>query len=232
MRFFRGAALTRSDRLFLPLAAEPYSWFNDGQKTWELRTYNKRWNKKHVYEGRRVELRRGYRDKKTSIWGTIREVMAAPSISVFFDRVHFKEVIPRAISAIDAAHHAAAILGVDRTSTAVIGFRIELDSPADVQRIPLSEKYRSEILSGSKITTVRRGLRHTRAGPSILVFDKSDPVSIVVVRTEHKLVSQLDDSTARTDGFNDRQELLDALRSHYPGLGENDQTTVIHFRRS
>lgn len=57
------------DRLFVPLSAQAFEWWKSGRKRWEVREDAPRWSPKHVYAGRRVELRRGY--SGPSLWGTL-----------------------------------------------------------------------------------------------------------------------------------------------------------------
>ncbi len=48
------------DRLFVPLNAMWHRLFLSGEKTWELRGVNSRFNEDTVRIGRAVEIRRGY----------------------------------------------------------------------------------------------------------------------------------------------------------------------------
>lgn len=118
----------RPDRLFVPLATEPYHWFLSGAKRWELRRKGRQYTGRHVRIGRRVELRRGYSSAKDALWGVIDDIAEAESIRAFFKRVPFSEVIPFALSEEEAASMAASILGIDPdASQGVIGFRVSLD---------------------------------------------------------------------------------------------------------
>lgn len=58
-----------TDRLFVPLKKEPFNWFLQGCKTWELRGISGRFNKDKVKSGKSVELRKGYNGD--SLWGVI-----------------------------------------------------------------------------------------------------------------------------------------------------------------
>jgi len=60
----------KPDRLFVPLTAEAFGMWKSGKKKWEIRRHAKRWGIRHVYNGRRVELRLGY--SGPSLWGTVR----------------------------------------------------------------------------------------------------------------------------------------------------------------
>jgi hypothetical protein len=117
----------KTDRLFVPLASDPHSWFLSGRKNWELRRLGRQYTERHVRPGRMVELRRGYSDKATSLWGVIDDVAVANTISSFFDAVPYAQVIPTAQSRDDAEAIAAQILGVAADSPVdVIGFQVRL----------------------------------------------------------------------------------------------------------
>jgi hypothetical protein len=111
-----------ADRLFVPLADEPFAWFRSGQKKWELRRYGRQYTRKHVRVGRRVELRRGYKGPD-ALWGEILEVVEASGVDEFFNKVHFKEVIPVADSREHAIRIATDIMRTD-SNTHVLGFAV------------------------------------------------------------------------------------------------------------
>lgn len=121
-------ASNQHDRLFVPLAAEPYRWFNDRSKRWELRRVAGQYTERQIIPGRRVELRRGYSSRQDALWGTIKEVTQAASIEQFFRQVPFQDVIPVARDKEEAMAMAASILGIDSNGLgAVIGFKVLLD---------------------------------------------------------------------------------------------------------
>lgn len=97
-------------RLFVPLSHEPFSWFADNKKTWELRRSRGQFTKRHIYVGRPVELRLGYNtDKK--LWGMVNRVIVGSSIeSVLAEIGDFQSVIPIASSMSDTAKKAKDIL--------------------------------------------------------------------------------------------------------------------------
>lgn len=113
-----------SDRLFVPLAGEPFTWFQRGQKRWELRRYGRQFTERHVITGRSVELRHGYRST-ASLWGSIVQVTIADNVKRFFELVPFREVIPVADSVEEAIAIANRILGTDGPAP-VLGFKVEL----------------------------------------------------------------------------------------------------------
>ena len=115
------------DRLFVPLASEPHSWFLSGRKRWELRRLARQFTEAHVKPGRRVELRRGYSNRESAIWGIIDEVIIAHSLSEFFDKVDWKVVMPESTSLDDAISDAEDILGVCGDADGpFIGFEVQV----------------------------------------------------------------------------------------------------------
>jgi GNAT superfamily N-acetyltransferase len=117
-----------ADRLFVPLASQPFAWFESGKKLWELRKYGAQYTEKHVYDGRRVELRRGYSDRTRNHWGTIREVVLTIGLAEMFTKVPYNQVIPTAKSEKEAIEQAAHILRIEIDQPRpLIAFRVEID---------------------------------------------------------------------------------------------------------
>jgi hypothetical protein len=114
-------------RAFVPLASSPFSWFEGGLKKWELRKYGRQYTERHIWVGKRVELRHGYRSNR-SLWGTVSDTVSASSVSDFFSRVDYRTVIPVATSLGEACRIAEEILNIpENTESHLFGFRIELD---------------------------------------------------------------------------------------------------------
>jgi hypothetical protein len=113
-------------RLFVPLARDPFRWFEEGRKQWELRRYGRQYTERHVKAGKRVELRYGYSSQR-SLWGFIRDTLTAKSITDFFAQVDYRLVIPIAESRDQAIEIASRILKVRENEIAVFAFRVELD---------------------------------------------------------------------------------------------------------
>jgi len=216
--------------LFVPLAGKPYDWFSSRRKTWELRRCRGPWSTENVRTGRRVELRRGYRDRASSLWGTVEETLVAPGADAFFDLVPYPEVIPDAVSRAAAVAQFNEILGVDSSSVEIIGFRVVLDDENAVRELPLAEEYRDSLLLGAKTTTVRLGRREYVVGPARIVFRSSPSIPVIVSRVEHLRVADLTREIAVSDGFRNQEELLNALLVHYPEMREDDVATVVHFQ--
>jgi hypothetical protein len=218
--------------MFVPLATDPYNWFASGSKRWEVRRRKGAYGAEHVKVGRRVELRRGYRESSTSLWGTIEDVHLASTIAELLSDVPFGEVVPGAIDQGDAISIAAAILKVSpEEPDAFIAFRVRLDPPdRPPLRLPLSSDYRLLVKSGDKTTTVRRGDRAVLAGPALLCFGPGDEVPAAVTAVSKGKVISLSEHDAHRDGFAHRGELLMALRRHYPDLEDGEDITVLEFR--
>lgn len=112
----------KQDRLFVPLATQPFEWFKSGAKRWELRKLGRQYTPKHLRVGRSVELRKGYKGPD-SIWAAIIDVVEAANIEEFFDKVDYKEVIPVAEGREQAIEIASEILKADE-GTPIIGFSV------------------------------------------------------------------------------------------------------------
>jgi hypothetical protein len=83
---------SNTDRLFVPLNTKWYDLFVAGTKKWEIRGVRPGFNSDTIYEGRRVELRRGYA-KQGALWGTIIKVILTRHV---FDvpKEVMKEMLP------------------------------------------------------------------------------------------------------------------------------------------
>lgn len=221
-------ARTERTRLFVPLAKDPFDWFQSGKKEWEIRFWGRQYTDRHVYIGRRVELRRGYSDPDASIWGFIADVKVAESLCELFNEVDFARAIPSAKSEFEAITICANILRVDvKHLTKVIAFRIKVDSSMPELRI--HESFIDKILAGSKRTTIRRGERNIQLGPALFTA-RSTSIPIVVQDVETKRLSELTDADATADGFTNLVELKSALRHFYSSISPSDVVSIIRFR--
>ncbi|MGA8142571.1 MAG: hypothetical protein WB987_01645 [Candidatus Acidiferrales bacterium] len=110
----------------MPLSKEPYRWFAEGLKQWELRKYGRQYTERHVRVGRKVELRRGYSTRE-SLWGVITEIVLAPNLHDFFAKVDYKIVVPVATSEKEAIQIAEKILRIpSHSGTPVFAFRVDI----------------------------------------------------------------------------------------------------------
>jgi ASC-1-like (ASCH) protein len=211
------------DRVFVPLSSAPFRWFSSGAKRWELRRHGRQYTRKHLTPGRRVELRRGYTNKHTALWGRIEEVREADTLSEFFNRVDFREVIPEARSRLEAEDTATKIIGGGHVP--VIGFRVALDPIAE---LALHADYMPLIRQGKKHSTVRNGVRQLPGNVADLVAD-GERMRVLVTDWGVKSFEELSAADAKRDGFTTLVELTTALRRFYPNISPSDPVTIIGF---
>ncbi|WP_456482406.1 ASCH domain-containing protein [Methanopyrus sp.] len=100
------------------------------------------------------------------------------------------------------------------------------------KHLEISGEYKDKLLRGEKRATIRVG-RVPGARPGKVVYIHCGgyvygKVRITDVRT--KRVRDLTDEDAKLDGFENREELLKALRDHYPNLRDDDIVTIIEFK--
>ena len=81
-------------RLFLPLNTIWHNLFKSGEKKWELRGINGRFNASDIYEGRIVELRRGY--KYDPLWGVITDVLLVTRFDEIPHRI-YNLIVPESV---------------------------------------------------------------------------------------------------------------------------------------
>jgi len=221
-------------RLFVPLAREPYGWFLSGAKRWEVRRQQGTFALRNVTIGRRVELRRGYRDFTSSIWGTVTDVVTDTSLTELLHHLPLSEVVPNTTDYLAALRTVAGILRIDPSgNVGVVAFRISLDGPeAAVARIRFTPRYRQLITQGNKTTTVRRGQGLINPGPAVLCFNTDDELPAAVTAVVEATIRTLTGPDALRDGFAGRDELLASLRDHYPDLDDDDPLTIMEFKWS
>lgn len=106
------------DRLFTPLSSEPYEDFKSRGKLVEVRKVSPNFNRKTVYVGRRVELRKGYSGE--SINGVITHVLEG-TLKDIFDFYGLEKIEPRFNTIIEAIEDNEALLGI---AEKYIGFEI------------------------------------------------------------------------------------------------------------
>lgn len=118
-------------RLFVPLSQDPFLWFANNKKTWELRRARGQFTERHIYSGRPVELRLGYNTNK-KLWGIINKVITGASIESVLTKIgNFQSVIPTASSLVDATEKAHSILKTP--SNSYIAFEVTaLFNPDDL----------------------------------------------------------------------------------------------------
>lgn len=98
----------------------------------------------------------------------------------------------------------------------------------------IDSTYKSRVLRGDKVTTIRYGGDYeARPGGSEVYFvlTPSDTAvaKVRITRVEKKTVRELTNEDARRDGFSDVKELLRELNRIYGELHGDDEVTVIGF---
>ncbi|GAB6101870.1 ASCH domain-containing protein [Thermococcus atlanticus] len=92
--------------------------------------------------------------------------------------------------------------------------------------------YKSRILRGDKVTTIRYGDYDARPGSEVYLVIRPSDTAVAKVRitgVERKKVRELTDEDARRDGFRNIKELLRELGKIYGDLYGDDEVTVIGF---
>ncbi|MEM1578183.1 MAG: ASCH domain-containing protein [Archaeoglobaceae archaeon] len=99
-----------------------------------------------------------------------------------------------------------------------------------MERINFDAEFIPLILSGAKKTTIRRGIRSYPVGKTVELTVDSKPFAFAKVKkVVVKRASELTDDDAKADGFNCRDELLQALRKIYGDIGDSEFVTIVHF---
>ncbi|NJE00873.1 ASCH domain-containing protein [Thermococcus sp. JdF3] len=96
----------------------------------------------------------------------------------------------------------------------------------------IDSSYKSRILRGDKVTTIRYGDYEAKPGSEIyLVITPSDTAiaKVKITKVEKKKVKELTNEDARLDGFSDVRELVRELGKIYGELHGDDEVTIIGF---
>jgi len=96
----------------------------------------------------------------------------------------------------------------------------------------IDSAYKSRILRGDKVTTIRYGTYEAKPGTEVyLVVTPSDTAvaKVKITKVERKKVRELTNEDARLDGFSDVKELLRELNKIYGELYGDDEVTIIGF---
>jgi ASC-1-like (ASCH) protein len=211
------------DRLFVPLSSEPYNWFKNGRKKWELRTYGQGFTEDHVYYNRHVELRKGYSTDQ-SIWGKIEYVVIQESFKDILDTIPYYEIFPEATSNKEAQEQFKNIIDQRMTESQLIAFKVN----DNVGEIELDPKHIKKVVRREKSTTIRLGHRDYKKGPAIL-NSKGTYVPIYINELNHTKRSQLSKDDAIRDGFSSVRELQSALEKYYPQIKKDSPVTIVKF---
>lgn len=96
----------------------------------------------------------------------------------------------------------------------------------------IDSSYKSRILRGEKVTTIRYGDYEARPGSEVYLVIRPSDTAVAKVRitgVERKKVRELTNNDAKLDGFSDVKELLRELNRIYGELHGDDEVTVIGF---
>jgi len=98
------------------------------------------------------------------------------------------------------------------------------------KRINFDPEYADAIISGQKVTTVRKGIKRYPVGRIVDLTANSRPFARARIdRVVVKRVRELTDHDAKLDGFENRDRLIEALERIYGGVGDEEFVTVVHF---
>lgn len=216
----------RLNRLFVPLAKEPFLWFSQDIKCWELRKYGRQYTEKNVYINRLVELRLGYNSSQ-SIWGKIAEVYIFNTLEELFNSIDIKQVLPKTRDIKEAIYFAKRILRIQNEfDTQYIIFRIEkIEAPEFIQ---MSTKYIQDILVGHKRTTIRKGERKYKKGKCFICFDNNTLI-VEIKDIRYIRFKELSINDALNDGFNTVDELKRELQLYYGQLLDDQILSIVEF---
>ncbi len=96
----------------------------------------------------------------------------------------------------------------------------------------IDSAYKSKILRGDKVTTIRYGNYEAKPGSEVYLVVRPSDTTVAKVRitkVKKKKVKELTNEDAELDGFSDVKELLRELNKIYGELYGNDEVTIIGF---
>ena len=98
------------------------------------------------------------------------------------------------------------------------------------RRINFDSEFVSAIVNGRKVTTVRKGIKRYPVGRIVDLTANNRPFARARVdRVVVKRVKELTERDALLDGFESREELIDALKKIYGNVEDEELVTVVHF---
>lgn len=99
-----------------------------------------------------------------------------------------------------------------------------------MEKINFDSEYVEPIISGRKITTVRRGIKSYPVGKIVELTADGERFALAKVKkVVVKRVKELNDADAVKDGFDSREDLISALKRIYGSIKDEDFVTVVHF---
>jgi len=98
-------------------------------------------------------------------------------------------------------------------------------------QIALDPSLADPVLLGQKRCTIRKGLRDYELGLNrIVVVGTDQEIPIVIEEVRHKLLYQVTEEEAQSDGYETLNLLYDCLVKFYPDLSFDDLITIVYFR--
>ena len=98
------------------------------------------------------------------------------------------------------------------------------------KRINFDSEYVEAIIEGKKITTIRKGIKRYPVGRIVeLTVDNKPFAKARVDKVVVKRVRELTDEDAKKDGFDNRDELIEALKRIYGSIKDSEFVTIVHF---
>ena len=89
------------------------------------------------------------------------------------------------------------------------------------------KKYLEQVLSGGKVTTIRRGIVTPSGDRVYLVCNGRVLGEARISSLRFVRFGDLTDADARRDGFESKDKLVEALREIYPSISKDDWVTII-----
>ncbi len=98
------------------------------------------------------------------------------------------------------------------------------------QHLMIKGKFEKLIIQGKKRATIRIGKVEVRAKEFYIHSGGRIIAKAELESVEYKKVRDLTDEDARLDGFKNKEELIEELKSYYGKLSDDDIVTIIKFR--
>jgi len=99
-----------------------------------------------------------------------------------------------------------------------------------MEKINFDPEFVPLIISGSKKTTIRKGIKSYPVGKVVELTSDSKQFAMAKVRkVVVKRVSELSEEDAKIDGFDSREDLIKALRRIYGDINDSEFVTIVHF---
>ncbi|WP_290596813.1 MULTISPECIES: ASCH domain-containing protein [unclassified Archaeoglobus] len=99
-----------------------------------------------------------------------------------------------------------------------------------MEKINFDAEFVDRIISGEKITTVRRGIKSYPVGRIVELTANGERFALAKVKkVVIKRLKELTEEDARRDGFESRDALLSTLKRIYGEIKDEEFVTVVHF---